>query len=86
MPRRSCHHSGTVYDDYYHPENYRDGLPVVPCEACGAKRRLVVVDYSYARRAIRSKKVIYPYHKRVGGTAHEHPEPARLGSDRAHAN
>lgn len=73
MPRRSCQHSGHVYDEYYKPWNYPDGLPVWDCECCGAKRRLVVANYSYANRAIKSQKLIYPYHKRVSRAAHEHP-------------
>jgi hypothetical protein len=64
MAKRSCPHSGAVYDDLFRPWKYPDGLPVIECETCGAKRKLELRSYTLARGAITETKAIYPYHQR----------------------
>ena len=63
--KRKCPFGGTVFDDSYHSWKYPDGMEVVKCDCCNARRKLKVVNYSVARRQIRMQKVIFPYHGQV---------------------
>jgi len=62
-----CSHSGTIYADPYVEWKYPNGIPIVECPICGARRKLQLVTRKLGRRGsgLYVNKLIYPYHHTV---------------------